>query len=75
MKITICDRCKKILENEEIIKVYLHNRILEVCKECDFIIKDIKKEYEDKMTKLDNKYHKLAKEFDNKINTVLEERN
>jgi len=70
MKVLMCDCCKKILPEKDIKYVGLEDRRIEVCKECEGKVRELKENFSKLDEALHEKYMEERKNFLNKLKEI-----
>ena len=67
MKAIMCDACKKVVSEKEVVRANGDVRLFELCKDCNTKFEQIKLDYDKKFKKLYEERNKLDKEYKLKL--------
>lgn len=70
MEAFLCDCCKKVLARDEIKRVNLDYRRIEVCNDCEEKVNKIKQDYDIQYNHLQEKANKIREDFQIKLKNL-----
>lgn len=70
MEAYLCDCCKKVISRDEVKRIGLEFRRIEVCEECEVKVNEVKQNYEKQYNELEEKANELRKKFKSKLDEL-----